>query len=94
MLRAMAINIPSDQDARRRPQEDLDVEPERLEQEREVLAQSRAVEEQLLHALPAGGERDEDHECADDDRRADGGDRRAAPAHPPLVELAPARARA
>ena len=77
-LRARATSSRHDQDQRRRPQQDLDVEPERLEQPRERVGEHVAVEERLAHLLPARRAGHEHDQRRDDDDRARGRDDRRA----------------
>ena len=63
-----------DQDQRRRPQQDLDVEPERVEQARERVDEHVAVEERLADLVPTRRQRNEHDQRHDDDGRARRGD--------------------
>ena len=85
---------PEHDDARRAPQEDLDVVPERPEQLGEDRAERLGVEERLLDALPARRLGDQPDEQADDDGRAQRGGGDAPAPLAALVALAAGAGRA
>ena len=70
-LRADRDQQADDDDARRAPEEDLDVVPERSEQLREDVTEDLGVEERLLDVLPPRCLRDQPEQEPDDDRSAD-----------------------
>ena len=55
---------------RGREQQDLYVEPERLEQTGEGVDEGLTIEEGLADTFPARGERNQDDECSNDGERA------------------------
>ena len=91
--RARAISIATATTHGARPDEDLHVEPERVEQPRERVAEQLAVEERTADLRPSRCERDEHDDRDDDDHRARRGDGDGTTAARPLVALSPGRTR-